>query len=279
MTAKKQNKKECTRCNREGHTQSDCYAKTKVKKQEMQKYLTDYDELDLFYSLPIEKQTQSEFRKIIGSNSQPKSETLSTNIGVTFKYTKIWYKGGVLIDSEENYKADEQFISVAYQKGKKQDGIEYAIHNKSMEINEILKDASNVVISNLTWTYREALSTSNIKIDKNKIPMKSIKPLNFNCLNSVDMNQPEMDGDCVIDYILKIYKPRIPSLTKEKLMDIFKYEGKKTVTKIITIPKSDHDYGLDIPDKQVEVTRIIGITTEQIKNFCEKYKISHIHSI
>lgn len=87
------------------------------------------------------------------------------------------------------------------------------------------------------------------KFVKNKgdVKMYSAVPKGYSFIPA-DINQPKVEGMCVVEFLLSQYKTKIPSLTEERIYEIVG-------------PASDNT-----DDK--------GLCTEQILNFCNYYKIS-----
>ena len=103
------------------------------KKKKKKKYVAPHDQQQTEFIKKLEKDFDK-FHKS-GEKKLPKGN-LSTSIGITFKYNKVWYMGGQIEKTKHGMKSDEQFVTINYSKGKKQDTIKYAIDEKMFEIKD-----------------------------------------------------------------------------------------------------------------------------------------------
>jgi len=164
----------------------------------------------------------------------------------------------------------EDYGIIEYQSGVKssasfEEGLNEAYDKLKMKFLSTLE--SNSILVETLYKKHWILSQNELlkhTHDPNLIKMRVSVPTDYKFITGIELNKPINKDECVSDYILSVYKKKIPSLTKEKIDEIM------FDSVCVNLDDSKIDVVL-----MTEESDESGRTAEQIQKFCDYYKISH----
>lgn len=222
----------------------------------------------------VQKVAKQEHRKNIMKRIDTFQEMHKSNlqedfieIEMIFQVT-IWHGRGKEPDYQKRKSFD--YAVIEYQTGRSdakfQEALEEAYHKLYKKFEGTIESGTifDKILEKKYWVLSQSELLKHAH-NPSQIKMRVSVPTDYKFITGIELNKPINKDECVSDYLLSVYKKKIPTLTKEKIDEIM-YDN--------CVLSNLDGLKIDIV-VMTEECEESGRTAEQIQKFCDYYKISH----